>query len=107
MSSGRVSGHGLERGRRVRISVDGERAEAFEGESVAAAIMAGGELPLRRTEAMDPRGYYCGMGVCFDCVMVIDGVPNTRTCVTWVREGMTVEHQIGAGGAAPTTPTRA
>ena len=75
MSAGRVAGHGLERGRRVEILIDGEPAEAYEGESVAAAVMA-------------------------DCVMVVDGVPQTRTCVTWVREGMTVEHQFGSGTAA-------
>lgn len=97
MSAGRVPGHGLERGRRVEIVIDGRPAEAYEGESVAAAVMADRDLALRRTDKGDARGYFCGMGVCFDCVMVVDGVPQTRTCVTWVREGMTVDHQDGAG----------
>ncbi|MDN3496695.1 (2Fe-2S)-binding protein [Planococcus sp. APC 4015] len=97
MSSGRVPGHGLERGRRVEVLIDGRPAEAYEGESVAAAVMADRGLGLRVTDRGDRRGFYCGMGVCFDCVMVIDGVPQTRTCVTWVREGMTIEHQEGAG----------
>lgn len=83
----------------MRISVDGTPCEAYEGESVAAAVMADGGLELRRTEAGAPRGYFCGMGVCFDCVMTVDGVPNTRTCVTWVRDGMTVERQEGSGVA--------
>lgn len=100
MSAGRVEGHGLERGRRVEILIDGEPADAYEGESVAAAVMAERGLGLRLTGEDDPRGYFCGMGVCFDCVMVVDGVPQTRTCVTWVREGMTVEHQVGSGTAA-------
>ena len=39
------------------------------------------------------------MGVCFDCLVVVDGVPNTRACVTWVREGMVVERQTGFGAA--------
>lgn len=99
MSAGRMPGHGLERGRRIEIVIDGVRAEAFEGESVAAAVMADRTLELRRTEKDAPRGYFCGMGVCFDCVMVVDGVPQTRTCVTWVRDGMRVEHQIGSGTA--------
>ncbi|MFS0732034.1 (2Fe-2S)-binding protein [Microbacterium sp. 1P10UB] len=98
--SGRVPGHGLERGPRVGIVLDGRPALAYEGESVAAAVMADRDLALRETERRAPRGYYCGMGVCFDCVMVVDGVPNTRTCVTWVREGMTVEHQIAASPAS-------
>ena len=99
--SGRVPGHGLERGAPVEIVLDGQPVQAFEGETVAAAVMAAGGLELRRTEDGSPRGYFCGMGVCFDCVMVVDGVPSTRTCVTWVRDGMTVEHQAGAGAPAP------
>lgn len=99
MSAGRVPGHGLERGAPVSIVIDGAPAEAFEGETVAAAVMADRGLELRQTDHHDPRGYFCGMGVCFDCVMVVDGVPNTRTCVTWVREGMTVERQVGSAPA--------
>ncbi|CAN5398053.1 N/A [soil metagenome] len=99
MSVGRVAGHGLERGAAVRISIDGEPFEAFEGESVSAAVMADRGLGLRETERHDSRGYYCGMGACFDCVMIVDGVPNTRTCVTWVRDGMAIEHQVGAASA--------
>lgn len=99
MSAGRVPGHGLERGARVELILDGVPVEAFEGESVAAAVMAADGLELRRTEAHDHRGYYCGMGVCFDCVMVVDGVPHTRTCMTWVRDGMVVEHQEGSAPA--------
>ncbi|WP_251451201.1 (2Fe-2S)-binding protein [Microbacterium sp. Marseille-Q6648] len=106
MSAGRVPGHGLERGRRVEIVIDGRPAEAYEGESVAAAVMADRGLGLRRTENKDARGYYCGMGVCFDCVMVVDGVPQTRTCVTFVREGMTVAHQEGAEPTAASDPAR-
>jgi D-hydroxyproline dehydrogenase subunit gamma len=106
MSAGRVAGHGVERGRRVEILLDGEPAVAYEGESVAAAVMAARSLALRRTGDDEPRGYFCGMGVCFDCVMVVDGVPQTRTCVTWVRDGMAVEHQIGPGTAADADAAR-
>jgi len=91
-----MNGHGLERGRLISITVDGVPLDGYEGETVATAIMATGDLALRRTEAGSERGYFCGMGVCFECVMTVDGVPNTRTCVTWVRDGMTVAHQIGA-----------
>ncbi|MEO7348445.1 MAG: (2Fe-2S)-binding protein [Terrimesophilobacter sp.] len=97
MSSGRVAGHGMERGAPVSIIVDGVVLSAFEGESIAAAIMAGGENELREHESGEPRGYFCGMGVCFDCVMTVDGVPNTRACVTWVCDGMVVDRQRGAG----------
>jgi predicted molibdopterin-dependent oxidoreductase YjgC len=106
MSSGRVPGHGLERGHALRMRIDGEEVDAYEGESIAAAVMADRGLELRETDQRDPRGYFCGMGVCFDCVMIVDDVPNTRTCITFVRDGMTVEHQVGASSAdAPAAPT--
>jgi D-hydroxyproline dehydrogenase subunit gamma len=58
-------------------------------------LLALGEIATRRTVAGEPRGIFCGMGVCFDCLMVIDGIPNTRACMTWVREGMDVRRQDG------------
>lgn len=100
MSSGRITGHGMERGASVRIIVDGQDQVAYEGESVAAAIMACGPHELREQASGEPRGYFCGMGICFDCVMTIDGVPNTRTCVTWVRDGLTVQRQHGTSPAS-------
>ena len=51
----------------------------------------------RTTRGGAPRGVFCGMGVCFDCLVVVDGIPNTRACVTWVREGMNVQRQVGFG----------
>lgn len=89
------SGHGLERGAPVRLSLDGRPVTAYEGESVAALLLAEGHAATRRTVGGAPRGVYCGMGVCFDCLVVVDGVPNTRACVTWVREGMDVRRQEG------------
>ena len=98
MSTGRVPGHGLERGAPVRIVIDGSPAEAFEGETVAAAVMADRGLELRQTEQHDPRGYFCGMGVCFDCVMTVDGVPNTEPVFVESRAA----RGAGAGSAAVT-----
>ena len=43
----------------------------------------------------EPRGIFCGMGVCFDCLVVVDGVTNTRACAAWAREGMDVRRQAG------------
>jgi len=88
-------GPALARGREVAITVDGRPLRAFEGESVAAALIAAGEPATRRTPGGAPRGVYCGMGVCFECLVVVDGVPNTRACMTWVREGMEVALQDG------------
>jgi D-hydroxyproline dehydrogenase subunit gamma len=85
----------LERGPRVTIVLDGHPVEAYEGETVAAVLLAEGEIATRTTVSGEPRGIFCGIGVCFDCLVVVDGVPNTRACVTWVRDGMQVSRQDG------------
>ena len=95
------SGHGLERGAPVLLSLDGRPVTAYEGESVAGMMLAEGHVATRTTQAGEPRGVYCGMGVCFDCLVVVDGVPNTRACVTWVREGMVVSRQDGLVALTP------
>ena len=88
-------GHGLERGAPVSLTLDGREVTAYEGETVSAVLLAEGHVATRTTSGGSPRGVYCGMGVCFDCLVVVDGVPNTRACVTWVRGGMDVERQDG------------
>lgn len=89
--------HGLERGPAVKLTLDGRSVTAYEGESVATLLYAEGHVATRLTRGGEPRGVYCGMGVCFDCLVVVDGIPNTRACVTWVREGMAVARQDGFG----------
>lgn len=88
-------GPGLERGRVISIELDGEAVETHEGETVAAVLLALGDASTRRTVGGETRGIYCGMGVCFDCLVVVDGVPNTRACMTWVRDGLRVQRQDG------------
>lgn len=88
----------VDRGMRVDIIVDGHPVPAFAGETVAAALLAAGKRALRKTaRRSSPRGLYCGVGVCFDCVMTVDGRPNVRTCQIEVRPGMCVESQTGDG----------
>lgn len=71
---------------------------AREGDTVAAALTDNGIRVFRRTtKHNEPRGLYCAIGQCTDCVMVVDGRPNVRTCVTIVKENMRVETQIGLG----------
>jgi len=94
-------GHGLERGAPVSLTLDGRQVTAYEGESVAALLLAEGHVAMRTTPGGAPRGIFCGMGVCFDCLVVLDGVPNTRACVTWVREGMAVQRQDGLVAVPP------
>ncbi len=79
------------RGPAVQIEVDGEPVQAFEGESIAAALLASGRRVLRQTPDGAPRGIYCGMGVCFECVVEVDGDPSVRSCLTPVRAGMRIQ----------------
>jgi D-hydroxyproline dehydrogenase subunit gamma len=80
----------VERGRPVRLIVDGEPVPAFEGESVAAAMLAAGRRDLRVSPRRgEPRGMYCGIGLCFECAIPVDG-RRVRTCVTPVRDGMRI-----------------
>jgi len=76
----------------VSIEVDGVSIEAIEGEPIAAALMAAGCMVLRRTpRSGSPRGVFCAVGRCTDCVMTVNGIANVRTCVTPVEAGMRIE----------------
>jgi len=87
-----------ERGRRITLTVDGSPVEAFEGEPIAVALMASGHRVFRyTTKQKDPRGVFCALGRCTDCVMIVDGQANVRTCVTPARDGMVIEKQFGRG----------
>ena len=82
----------------VTITVDGREIPAKSGEPIAAALLASGVRVFRKTAKKGyPRGVFCGIGRCTDCVMTVDGKPNVRTCVTPVRAGMKVETQNGLG----------
>ena len=76
----------------LTVSVDGEPAEAYPGETVATLLLALGRQTLRHTDHLHaPRGLFCGMGVCFDCLVTVDGQANVRACMTPVQAGMTIE----------------
>ncbi len=95
----RIKNHpilGLQKERKkINIEVDGEKIEAYEGETIAAALWAAGIRDFRyTTKRKEPRGYFCGIGLCTDCKMIVNGVPNIRTCVTLVQDGMKIKRQI-------------
>ncbi len=80
----------------VTIEFDGRRLPARPGDSVAAALLAAGHPALRTTPAgAAPRGPYCMMGACFDCLVEVDGVANVQACMTPVRDGMRVRPMPG------------
>ena len=86
----------IEKGKHVAFTYDGQTLYGYEGEPVAAALKAAGVMVHRYTKRQHkPRGIFCAIGRCTDCVMVIDGKPNVRTCVTPLREGMDVRTQYG------------
>lgn len=85
--------------RMIPITVDGKTILAREGETIAAALHAAGIRVNRYTQKRkEPRGMFCGIGQCTDCVMVVNGVPNVKTCVTPVAADMVVETQYGLEG---------
>jgi len=86
---------GLARGPRLTLTLDGNPVTAYDGETVATVLLAEGRIAMRTTAGGEPRGVFCGMGVCFDCLVMVDGVPNTRACMTQVRDGMDVRRQDG------------
>jgi hypothetical protein len=104
----RLASHGdLERGAPLDLVIEGETVAAFAGESVAAAMIAAGWLAFRHgPKPGQVRGLYCGMGVCFECLVTIDGRPNQRACMTEVRPGMRIQTQSGWGPAfgSPSAP---
>ena len=84
------------RRKKVNITVNGKVITAIDGEPIASALIADGIKTFRITRVMkESRGYFCGIGLCSDCMMVVDGVPNVRTCITPVKEGMIIETQLG------------
>lgn len=80
----------------VSLTVDGQAVSVRVGESVAAALMLAGHVAGRTTAVSGaPRGPYCLMGVCFECLVSIDGEGNRQACMVEVKDGMRVERQMG------------
>ena len=85
----------VEKKKGVKITVDGKVLKAIEGEPIASALVANGIMVFRKTRIRkEPRGYFCGIGLCTDCMMTVDGVQNIRTCITHVKKGMKIETQM-------------
>lgn len=88
-----------EASRPVTILFEGEPLTGIEGQTIAGVLLANGIESWRRsTRAEQPRGLFCGIGVCFDCVVVVDGRRDVRACQRRAREGVRVERQDGSEG---------
>ncbi len=86
------------RGKEVKFYFNGNEMVGYESDTIASALHAAevrvlGESIFKHR----PRGFYCAIGNCASCIMVVNGEPNVRTCVTYAEEGMVVETQKGKG----------
>jgi len=77
----------------VRIEVAGEPVDGLAGQTIAGILMAGGRLSWRLSRTGRPRGVFCGIGVCFECLIVVNGLRDVRACQRRAVDGDRVELQ--------------
>jgi predicted molibdopterin-dependent oxidoreductase YjgC len=88
----------IPRSKTVTLTIDEKEIAAFQGDTVAAAMLAAGFTFTRITPVKEERrAPYCMMGICFDCLVEINGIPNQRACQILVQEGMRVNIQKKEG----------
>ena len=80
-------------GEKFEIEVDGKTILACSGQTIAEALLANGIRRLRMTQKQASRGVYCGMGICYECRMIVNGIPNVRTCMTPATPGCRITTQ--------------
>jgi hypothetical protein len=85
---------GIQRGTAFEITIDAEPFTAYPGETLATVLLAAGHSTFRFSPiSQEPRGLFCGMGHCFDCLVTVNERPNVRACVTPAQPGDAVEIQ--------------
>ncbi len=86
----------------IAVEVEGRTVLVPAGASAAAAVLLAGLPSIRQTPVTgSDRAPYCMMGVCFDCLAEIDGMPNRQSCMVAARPGMRIRRQRGARDTAP------
>lgn len=83
----------------IEITVDGEAVPGLAGQSVAAVLLAAGRLSWRTTRSGAPRGVFCGIGACFDCLLTVNGVADVRACRRRAADGDEIRTQSREEGA--------
>ncbi|WP_417597312.1 (2Fe-2S)-binding protein [Pararhodobacter oceanensis] len=91
----------------LHMTLDGAPITARAGDTLAAAILAASDDASRHSTMGTPRTAYCMMGVCFDCLIEVDGQPNTQACMVAARDGMVLARQNGARGLRKLSSTPA
>jgi predicted molibdopterin-dependent oxidoreductase YjgC len=80
----------------IEVTVDGRAIRVRAGDTVAAALLSAGILASRAADVSGaPRAPYCMMGVCFECLVTVDGLGNRQGCLLTVAPGMRIETQRG------------
>lgn len=88
-----------EKGPPITLTFDGRPMPAFLGDSVGAALTRSGVRSWRTTRRQGrPRGLFCGIGVCYDCLLIVDGSANQRACLVPVVDGMVVSSVLEVAG---------
>ena len=83
---------------KLQFVFDGNEVYGYEGDTIASALHAMGVKKLSHSIHLKrPRGFYCAIGNCASCNMIVDEKPNVRTCVTLLKEGMVVKTQLNKG----------
>jgi len=86
------------RGDPFEVEIDGQTLIAYQGETIAAVLLANGIRVFGHAEDGSPHGICCGIGRCFSCLVTVDGQPDIRACVTPASPGMCIEtSKEGAG----------
>ena len=81
----------------LEFTFDDQTITAISGQSIGAALLAANQRALRKTRFNNnDRGLFCGIGVCFDCLVVVDGISNQRACLIEAKPGMKVQRQVGS-----------
>ncbi len=85
----------IEQEEKITFLVNGKPTEARQGETIHAALICAGYRQFRKSKTNQPRGVFCGMGICYECLVTIDNGPRKQACATIVEEGMEVEIDAG------------
>ena len=82
----------------INFTFNNQPVQGYKGDTIASALHALGILKLSVSASLKrARGFYCAIGNCASCNMIVDGKPNIRTCITVLKEGMKVESQLNRG----------
>ena len=95
------------RGKKISFTYNGRKIECYDNETIASALHASGiRILSKSSNLLRPRGFYCAIGKCASCIMTVNGIPNIKTCMALVEEGMKVESQEGLASLENVKPKK-